>query len=362
MASKKINQSIKKFREEILSGEIPYGYLLPSEKQLAEKMQLSRPTVSKIYNVLCEEGLVQKKAGHGTSVIYKKNVNKHTFGLLFPGAGESEIFGEISDCFLNLEKENNVKFLWDGTIANDAMIRQNTILEICESYLKNKVDGIFFAPLEMVENASFLNNKVCEMIDRNNIPIILLDRDVVLFPLRSKYPVIGLDNYRAGYMMTQHLIMNGCEKIYFLCRKGSANSVYKRIMGCNSSCFDAGIDFEKEHLIVGDPADIEVLKKIKISPGKTGVLCVNDSTASILLANINKLDVEVTKDILIAGFDNMKYSEVLQVPLTTYQQPIKDIVSESFKVMLNIAGNRERISMDIVIGGEMIVRKSTTFL
>jgi len=62
MASKKINQRINKFRDDILSGELPYGYLLPSEKQLAESMLLSRPTVAKIYDALRKEGLIQEKA------------------------------------------------------------------------------------------------------------------------------------------------------------------------------------------------------------------------------------------------------------------------------------------------------------
>ena len=215
--------------------------------------------------------------------------------------------------------------------------------------------------MERIENASILNLEVCEMVDKHNIPLILLDRDIVQFPVRSKYPVIGLDNYRAGYMMTQHLIENGCETVYFLCREGSASSVYKRIVGCNSSCFDAGIDFEKENLVVGDPSDIGVLKKFEIIPGKTGILCANDSTAALLMANINKLGIQVAKDVLIAGYDDMKYSEILHIPLTTYQQPLSDIVFTSYQMMLNTIGNRKEVSMNIDIGGKIIVRESTTF-
>jgi GntR family transcriptional regulator, arabinose operon transcriptional repressor len=106
---------------------------------------VSRPTIAKVYNTLQHEGLIKKKAGAGTFVVFNKNKKQYLFGLLLPGSGESEIFGIINDQFLELEKEKDINFLWDGTAANNADMRQSVILKICQSYIEKKVDGVFFS-------------------------------------------------------------------------------------------------------------------------------------------------------------------------------------------------------------------------
>ncbi|PSR53539.1 hypothetical protein AHMF7605_08375 [Adhaeribacter arboris] len=361
MSAKKISDTVSRFRENILNGKLPYGSLLPTEKELAAEMQVSRPTVAKVYNALQKEGLLKKTPGQGTTVVFNGERKRYTFGLLLPGAGESEIFGAIHDYFLAIEKEKELKFLWDGAIANNAQVRQNTITKICERYLEEKVSGVFFAPLERTENASLVNKSVCELLDRENIPVILIDRDIYSFPNRSKYPVIGLDNFQAGYVMTKHLIDAGCEKIFFFYRKNSANSIYKRIAGCSSACFDANIPFSKQHIIVGDPSDTHLVGRMKIVPGKTGVLCANDSTAAVIMSSFKQTGTVVSKQVLVAGYDDMKYGKVLQPTLTTYQQPLFEIVTSSYEMMLSRLSSQHSVAADINLTGELIVRESTQF-
>ena len=85
-------------KEDIRKGVYPTGTLLPTELTLADKYSVSRPTVSKVYNQLQKEGYVNKKKGLGTLVLFKGDTKKtYTFGLLLPGAGESEIFSIIND-------------------------------------------------------------------------------------------------------------------------------------------------------------------------------------------------------------------------------------------------------------------------
>ncbi|QHT70638.1 substrate-binding domain-containing protein [Rhodocytophaga rosea] len=361
MSAKKVTETIARFRNDILNGTLPFGSLLPSEKELAAEMQVSRPTVAKVYNALQKEGLLKKTPGQGTTVVFNGERKKYTFGLLLPGAGESEIFGAIHDHFLAIEKEKEPKFLWEGAIANHAQVRQNSIIKICERYIEENVSGVFFAPLERTENAAGVNKKVCELFDKENIPVILIDRDIYSFPERSQYPVIGLDNFNAGYIMTKHLIESGCEKIYFCYRKDSASSIYKRIAGCNSACFDAGIPFSREHIMVGEPADLNFVRKMKIVPKKTGVLCANDSTAAVIMSSFKQIGILVSRHVLVAGYDDMKYGKVLQPSLTTYQQPLFEIVTISYEMMLNRLVTQHSIAANISLTGELIARESTKF-
>lgn len=360
MSSRKISDAILKMRSDILNGKMPFGSLLPTEKQLGEEMGFSRPTIAKIYNALKKEGLVKKTPGHGTTVIYQPARRGNAFGLLLPGAGESEIFGEIHDHFLTIEREKQVKFLWDGAIANNAQMRQNSILGIAQRYADENVNGVFFAPLERTELADQINQQVCDFFDKKNVPIILIDRDIVSSPLRSKYPVIGVDNFNAGYMMTKHLIDAGCEKIYIFHRKNSANSVAKRVNGCTSACFDHDIPFGKKQIFAGEPSDIQLIRQMKIAPGKTGILCANDSTAAVIMSTLKQLDVIVSEHVLVAGFDDMKYGKVLQPSLTTYRQPLLEIVNFAYDIMVNI--HNKTMATDISLNGHLVLRDSTRFV
>jgi DNA-binding LacI/PurR family transcriptional regulator len=362
MSSKNsFRETIEKYRKEILNGKLPYGSLLPPEKQLAEEMKVSRPTIAKIYNALQSEGLVKKRPGSGTQIVFNKDKKKFLFGLLLPGSGETEIFGIMNDQFLVLEKENDFTFLWDGTIANNAEMRQNIVVKICQSYIEKKVDGVFFSPLERTHQAHQLNENICKMFDANHIPVILMDRDIYVFPNRSRYDIVGIDNFQAGYVMTEHMIKAGCKKIYFFHRKDSASTVDSRVAGCRMACFDSGIEFKNDSIIIGEPADDELVSKIKIVSKKTGILCANDSTAAVLMSSLNKQGKNVPVDLLMAGFDDMKYAKHLQVPLTSYRQPLLDIVRNSYLMMLRRIANPNQVPVNLNLTGKMVIRGSTSF-
>jgi len=53
----------------ILSGELAEGEALPSVRQIAVEMQINPITVSKAYQMLVDDGLVEKRRGLGMFVI-----------------------------------------------------------------------------------------------------------------------------------------------------------------------------------------------------------------------------------------------------------------------------------------------------
>ena len=143
------------------------------------------------------------------------------------------------------------------------------------------------------------------------------------------------------------MIKEGCEKIYFFHRKDSASTVDSRAAGCRMACFDAGITFDNESIIIGEPSDNELVSRIRIISKKTGILCAHDSTAAVLMSAFSKLGKIVSADLLIAGFDDMKYAKLLQVPLTTYRQPLMDIVRNSFLMMLRRIANPNQAAVNL---------------
>ena len=114
----------------------------------------------------------------------------------------------------------------------------------------------------MVSEDDPINQKIAENLSAANIPIVLIDRDIVMFPERSRFDLVGIDNIRAGYLMTRHLIHLGCKKVDFLDRPGFAPTAYQRIFGYEKALQESGIFPEGDWVHMGDPGDAKFVDRI----------------------------------------------------------------------------------------------------
>lgn len=348
-------------RNEIESGKQVYGTIMPTETDLANKYNVSRPTIAKVYNTLQEEGSVIKKPGTGTTVTHKNKKQKFTFGLLLPGAGESEIFSIISERFLSHSRNGRFDCLWEGTTTGNAEMRRELIEKCTNDYIAQKVNGIFFAPLERVNDTEELNLKICEKIRSAGIPVVLIDRDIVEFPLRSGFDLVGLDNFNAGYSMGEHLIKMGCENIHFFYRPDSAYSVKLRLYGVAAALRNYNLNLDKQNDICGNPEDLDFVRNIPYVRGKTGIVCANDSTAAVLISSLDTVGVGITSDVLVCGYDDMKYAKHLKYTLTSYRQPCEEITDTAIDLMVRRINDTSSAPLQANITGEIIIRESSRF-
>lgn len=338
------------------------GTLMPAESIIAQEFNVSRPTVAKVYDQLARDGLLLRKRGIGT-VVQAAGTKKaaYTFGLLLPGAGESEIFADINNRILQQAGTMGFTCECEGTTANNAETRSMLAIASCKRYIAKKVDGLFFAPFERVRNADAINKAVCDLALEAQIPMILIDRDVVPSPQRSRFDLVSLDNYTAGDIMAQHMIKAGCKNIYFFANNYSANSVGIRLKAVKLAVMEAGLDFYPRSYICGDPKDMNVVRNIPIIRHQSGIICANDATAVILMSSLSELGYHCGTDYLISGFDNMKYAAFLNHPLTTYSQPCNQIADVSIEILIRRIMHRDSSPITVLLQGQLIERSSTRF-
>jgi LacI family transcriptional regulator len=223
---------------DIESGRLKQGDRLPSEAELVIQFNASRPTVARALHDLQNMGLVERKVGSGTYVHKtQKQVKSWRFGLLIPGLGSTEIFEPICGQLARLAQKNHHTLLWGDFGEKQESPDPVLIEQVCESYIRQSVAGVFFAPLELTEDKDRVNRSVIASMKSAGIPIVLLDRDIVAFPQRSGLDLVGIDNRLAGFLITNHLISLGCKRIDFLARPGSAPTVSLRISGYREALF-----------------------------------------------------------------------------------------------------------------------------
>lgn len=333
---------------------------IPNEIELAKQYHVSRPTVAKALYLLQKSGYIQRVSGLGTFVRYEPNIDIKNFALLIPGLGETEIFESICGHMSHLSQLKNFNLVWSGSMQEDAEMRRQHIKQLAIRYIKQKdINGVFFTPLEFTSEKDTVNSNIVQLFDDAGIPVVLMDRDIVSFPSRSKYDLVGVDNFRLAFILTRHLLEQGCRKIMFVARPYSAPTVQMRIFGYQQALKEAGVQSYPEDVHVEDISSPDFIERFISSVEKPGILCANDTTASKLMYYIEEHGYAIPDDVKIAGVDDIKYAKYLRVPLTTYKQPCKDIAETAIDLMLSRIQDPSQKARAVFLNGELITRKST---
>jgi GntR family transcriptional regulator, arabinose operon transcriptional repressor len=340
------------------SGRLKAGDRLPSEIEFVKEFATSRPTVARALHDLQNLGLVERKIGSGTYVRRtQKSLDSWRFGLLIPGLGSTEIFEPICGQLARLAQKQHHTILWGDFGDKHGGTDPELIEQVCNSYIRQTVAGVFFAPLELTEDKDRINQSVIAVLESAGIPIVLLDRDIVAFPQRSRFDLVGIDNRRAGFLLADHLIRLGCRRIDFLARPDSAPTVMLRIAGYREALLSAGIAPDPQWVHSAEPTDDKLVRQI-VDDGATAVICANDLTAANFMRTLDTLGCPVPKKIRVVGFDDVRYAELLRPSLTTIHQPCLEIGTIAMQVMLERIENPAFPPRDILAQPILIVRQS----
>jgi GntR family transcriptional regulator of arabinose operon len=346
-------------RKSIEEGVYKNDQQLPTEIELAAQHNLSRPTIAKALDMLRNEGLIERISGIGTFVRYQSAAGLNNFGLLIPGLGETEIFESICGHMSNLARVQNFNLIWSGSMHEDAAARKEHIEQLAGRYIEQQINGVFFTPLELTSQKDPVNQNIVELFDKAGIPVVLMDRDIVSFPARSRYDLVGVDNFRLAFILTRHLLEQGCTNIRFVARPYSAPTVQMRIFGYQQALREAQMEVLQSNIFIEDNYTPDFCSRLLNHSGKTGVLCANDTTASRLMHSLTDLGYKIPGQVMVAGVDDIKYATYLRVPLTTYKQPCKDIAKVAIDLMMSRIRQPNQKARTVYLDGELIVRKST---
>ena len=187
-------------KEEILTGEYTDGALLPPEKELQKKYEVSRITVQHAYKLLEEQGFVQRIPGKGT--VLKPSVNKtdkQIIGVVICDFDSS--FGE--ELIKSIEitaKEYGYRILLARSFDN-----HENESKILSDFISLGVSGI------IIQNCHGAYTKNLVKLYLQNFPVVSVDR----FYNSLLIPSVSSDNCAAGFDLTGYLLKNGHSRVLF---------------------------------------------------------------------------------------------------------------------------------------------------
>jgi GntR family transcriptional regulator, arabinose operon transcriptional repressor len=351
----KYEQIYRALEADIQSGRWKDGDRLPSEAQLVRQFAASRITVGRAMRDLQRAGLVERRAGSGTYVHQARAAG--AFGLLIPDLGETDIFEPICKGMMASPLARQHALVW-GSVSEPGGSKEERALDLSRQYIERKVSGVFFAPLEFAPSRDEVNERIAQALDAARIPVILLDRTVAPYPGRGHHDIVGIDNRRAGYVVTEHLLRLGARRISFVGAQHAAATVDAREAGYREALYswEAPIDRALAHRL--DPTDAASVSALMEGNRPEGIVCANDWTAARVMRTLLDLGYAVPRDVRLVGIDDLEFASLLPVPLTTLRQPTAQIGAAALAAMLDRISHPDFPTRDILLHGTLVVRKS----
>jgi DNA-binding LacI/PurR family transcriptional regulator len=346
---------------EILSGRYRAGQKLPSEADLVKRFGVSRITVGRAVRDLRQMGLVERRAGSGTyaRALKSASLSGLSFGLLIPELGRTEIFEPICQGMAESPQAGEHALLWGKSTASETLsVRQEQALQNCRQYIDRQVAGVFFAPSEPFGPGDHTNQRIVSAFDKARIPVVLLDRDFLLYPRRSPHDLVGIDNRRTGFLATAHLLELGCRRIAFLAYPRTAATIDERIAGYREALFMNGVAVEQSMVQRLPSEEDEISRRVLETLRPDGIVCANDRTAGKIMQIVMQLGLGIPGDVRIVGIDDIAYASLLPVPLTTMRQPCREIGMAAMSVMLERIARPGMAVRDVLLETTLVVRES----
>jgi DNA-binding LacI/PurR family transcriptional regulator len=342
---------------EIQSGVYKPGDRLPSESVLCERFQASRITVAKAFQTLQRDQLVRRRPGSGTYVEQSVERKPLQFGLLIPDLGSTEIFEPICQGIMSSPASRSHSLTWGNSPGKD-VDPARAAEQMAQQYISQQVAGVFFAPTEFSPGRDEANQRIAARLEAARIAVVLLDRCFEAYPQRSRFDLVGIDNRRAGYILTAHLIEQGARRIVFAMRPHSAPTVDARAAGYREALF-ALQEGAPGRVVSGDFEDPAFVSRMMAGERPDGIVCANDRTAARLMHTLISLGFKIPAEVRMTGLDDVSYAKYLPTPLTTLRQNCSEIGSVAMDIMLERIDYPRRPPIDVLVRTELVVRASS---
>lgn len=167
-------------------------------------------------------------------------------------------------------------------------------------------------------------------------PYVLIDRAIP--GLEANF--VGSCDEEIGYVATAHLLEQGCRRVAHLA--GPSSSASKgRLAGYRKALAEHGgggalpeICLEAGHDDAGGYRAMQALLAREDRPD--GVFCFNDPVGTGAMRAIFDAGLRVPDDVALIGAANMRYSDMLRVPLSTVDQGTAAIGDKAGQLLLDL--------------------------
>lgn len=235
------------------------------------------------------------------------------------------------------------------------MLRTVKTTEELLSLLRNwNVDGIFLTGV--------FNDDFFDALSECQIPIVLIDSYVENPGVYN----VGLEDYRGTYLSTGYLIEKGHRHIGFatppLPSPQFGGVLRQRFLGFQDALHDHGLSFDPSQVFEFEMNRMDscfaAADAIAANGKLTGIVASADQLAAGIMAGLRNRGLRVPEDISIVGFDDLPLCRLLNPPLTTIHQDMKEKAQYAAQIMLDRLRGNVPPQKNIIFPVHLVERES----
>ena len=355
MESARYKTIVEALRKDILGGRwLSPESAFPSERSLAKRFGVSRPTITLALHELRGEGLILRQHGKGTFLTKTARKLGRAIGLVVPGISYGEVYPVICREVSRLAQKDGLALLFGDVSSSDPKVRARRAIELANKFAEENVSGVIFQPIELVEDSDTANRQFLSVFEKAGVPVVLIDNDIVPSPERSSYDVVSINSFDAGRRIALHLRDVGAKTVHFLMNPNWGHCLQNRLLGVRSVFGDSVrvVDIDPKN-----PRDVR--KFARMRPRPEVAICRNDDFAIHLVVALRKLGVEVPDDLLVTGFNDLSYATLLEPQLTTIRVPCEAIAQMAFAALMERLADPSLPPRECYLPAPLVVRGST---
>lgn len=347
------------------------GDKLPSERDLADALALSRSTVARAISDLIADGVLVRKHRVGTYVggiaSSQPPTRTGTIGVIMPCISQDGVQGEQTgsdNTLSSVARHTSMSSqILPGIIPILKEADYRLVLHSNPS-LPDEINLLRNLPNEGLDGAIIMptcltgTESMYAELAKSGLPIVFVDR---YFP-DCRMDRVVTDNITGAKKAVEHLIGLGHTRIaHFTNFIIDLTSVTDRQLGYQAALENAGIEYD-EDLVCGPQLTQQkqwdfryVLEHCLRLPNPiTAVFCVNDSAITTTLQAANKLGVRVPEDLTVLGFSEFSMPAGIKLPYIRVVQNKTEIGRVAAKLLIDrISGDKSESPRHVLIPAEL---------
>ncbi len=197
---------------------------------------------------------------------------------------------------------------------------------------------------------------------KKNVPVLFFDRLLDSANTSS----ISIDNKKAGFDATEHLISKGCKNIWHIGGNVSCGVYKDRMEGYLNALSEYKVE-HKSGFIIEDSLSLEnvhvVAETILDSENRPdGLFVANDNFAANLIVSLIDAGIKIPEEIKIVGFNNDPVCQVVTPRLSSIHYPGEDLGEMAAESLINQLNGKIEVGIKqvLVLGHKLIIRASST--
>jgi LacI family transcriptional regulator len=264
---------------------------------------------------------------------------------------ENPFFGSITRYIAEYIRDEGYNLIL--SVSNDDPAFESQIIL---NFIRERVEGVVIVPTLLPKQET-----VClKQLETHHIPYVFISS----FYQGISCDCVMTDLEEGSYKMTNYLLSQGHRVLVILVSSNSEAIPSKlRIRGCKRAFEDEGLIFRDNWVFECAKTDFqsgfektkEIFQRIK----PDAVMAINDIMALGAKRAIKELGYKIPEDISVAGCDDLIFSSISEIPLTTIKQNIPMMCRKTVDVLMNRIKKKRRSAQLYKIEPELIIRKST---